>query len=134
MGAFSFVFLRVLLSSRAFGRRKLMKIGFSTFVVQRWFLALAAALLELVNHAFQIRIAGAKASGKPVPAALHHCLTIGQHFKLAGLALRNHGINAQPLFNHGRETRGLGFVALSRGAGPYLNFHSVLQVVAGGFS
>jgi hypothetical protein len=111
-----------------------MKIGFSTFVVQRWFLALASTLLELVNHAFQVRIPGAKASGEPVAAALHHCLAIGKNFKLAGLALRNHGVNAQPLFNHGRETRGLGFVALSRGAGTYLNLHYVSRLSGPGFS
>jgi hypothetical protein len=82
----------------------------------------------LVHHAIQIRIAGAKASGEPVAAAFHHRLAIGQHLKLAGLSRRNHGINAQPLFNQGRETRGLGFVVSSRWAGTYLNFHSVLQV------
>ena len=94
---------------------------------------LATSLLELINHAIQIRIAGAKASGEPVTAALHDSLTIGQHFKLAGFARRNHGINSQPLFNHGRETRSLGLVALSRGAGAYLNFHlsSRLLVPAG---
>ena|SRR5690349_12151694 len=113
MGAGSSVFLRVL-------------------VVQRWFLALAAALLELVNHAFQIRIAGAKASGEPVSAALHHCLAIGKNFKLASFARHNYGVNAEPLFNHGRETRSLGFIVSSRGAGTYFNFHSVLQVVATG--
>lgn len=82
------------------------------------------SLLQLVNHAIQVRIAGAKASGEPVPAALHHFLAIGQDVKLAGLSRRYYGINAQPIFNHGRETRSLGFVALSRRAGTYLDFHS----------
>jgi len=85
--------------------------------------------LELVNHALQIRIAGAKTSGEPVSTALHHYLAIGQHFKLAGLARRNHGINAQPFFNQGHETRDLGFVAPSRRAGKYLNVHCVLQLL-----
>jgi hypothetical protein len=93
---------------------------------------LAASLLQLVNHAIKIRISGAKASGEPVSAALHDSLTIGQHFKLAGFARRNHGFNAQPPFNQGRETRSLGLIALSRGAGAYLNFHSVLQIVGSG--
>jgi hypothetical protein len=92
------------------------------------------ALLELVNHAFQVRISGAKASGEPVSAALHYGLAIGQHLKLANLARRNDGFNAQPLFNHGRETRGFGFVVLSRRAGTYLNVHSALQSVASGWS
>ena len=78
--------------------------------------ALATALLELVNHTIKIRIASAKASGEPVAAAFRHCLVIGKHFKLAGLARRNHGFNAEPFFNQGHETRDLGFVALSRRA------------------
>jgi len=94
---------------------------------------LAASLLQLLNHAFQIRIAGAKASGEPVAAALCHWLAIGKNFKLAGLARCNHGVNTKPLFNHGRETRSLGFVAPSRWAGTYLNFHCVLQAGFGGF-
>jgi hypothetical protein len=98
-----------------------------------WFLALAAALLKLINYAIQVRIAGAKASGEPVAAALGYWLAVGQHFKLTGLARRNHGVNAEPLFNHGRETRSLGLVVSSSGAGEYLNFHCVLQVGSGGF-
>jgi hypothetical protein len=95
-----------------------------SFVVQQWFFRLAAAFLELVNHAIEIRVAGAKASGEPVAAAFCYSLAIGQHVKLASLSRRNHGVNAQPLFDHGCETRGLGFVALSRRAGMDLNLHS----------
>lgn len=89
--------------------------------------ALAIALLELIHHTLKIRIASAKTSGEPVSAAFHYSLAIGQHFKLAGFARRHHGVNTQPLFNQGHETRDLGFVVFSRGAGTYLNFHSVLQ-------
>jgi hypothetical protein len=96
---------------------------FVSFVVQKWVLVLAAAFLQLIHHTLQIRIAGAKASGEPVAAALHHCLAIGQHFKLSGLSRRNHGINSQPLFNQCRETRDLSFIVPSRGAGKYLNLH-----------
>jgi hypothetical protein len=109
-------------------------VSFVSFVVQRWFLALAAAILQLLHHTIQIRIAGAKTPGEPVSAALYYSLTIGQHFKLASLAWGNHGINAQPLLNQGHETRDLGFVVLSRGAGTYLNLHSVLQVDGAGSS
>ena len=101
--------------------------AFVPFVVQRWFIALAAALLKLINHTIQIRIADAKASGEPISAALHHCLAIGKNFKLASFARRNYGVNAEPLFNQGHETRDLGFVVPSRRAGTYLNLHSVLQ-------
>jgi hypothetical protein len=84
---------------------------------------LAAALLQLINHAIQIGIACAKASGEPVAAAFYNWLSISQHRKLAGFARCNHGINAQPLFNQGRETRSLGFIVSSRRAGKDLNFH-----------
>jgi hypothetical protein len=87
------------------------------------FLLLATALLQLLHHAIQIRIASAKASGEPVAAALHHCLAVGQHFKLAGLSRRNHGVDTKPLFNQGRETRDLGFIVPSGRTGKYLNLH-----------
>jgi hypothetical protein len=77
----------------------------------------------LLNHAIQIRIASAKASGEPVASALHHCLAIGQNFKLSGLSRRNHGVDTKPLFNQCRETRDLSFIVPSRGAGKYLNLH-----------
>jgi hypothetical protein len=99
---------------------------FVSFVVQKWVLVLAAAFLQLIHHTLQIRIAGAKASGEPVAAALHHCLAIGQHFKLSGFSRCHHGVNSQPLFNQGHETRDLGFVAPSSRAGKYLNVHCVL--------
>jgi hypothetical protein len=87
----------------------------------------AMALLELLNHVIEIGITRAETSGKPVSAPLRHSLVIRQHFKLARLARRYHCINAQPFFNQGHETRDLGFVVLSRRAGTYLNFHSVLH-------
>jgi hypothetical protein len=96
------------------------------FLVAR---ALATALLELVDHRIKIGISGAKTSGEPVAAPLHDCLTIGQYFKLASLARCYHGVNAQPLFNQGHETRDLGFIVLSSRAGTYLNVHFVPQAV-----
>jgi hypothetical protein len=110
MGAIPSVFLRVLCGSK-------------------WFLGLAAALLKLINHAIQIRIACAKASGEPVAAAIGNYLPISQDRKLAGFTGRNHGIDSEPLFNHGRETRDLGLVVPSSWAGTYLNFHSFLHIV-----
>jgi hypothetical protein len=88
---------------------------------------LATPVLELLNDAIGIGVAGAKASGKPVSTAAHDSLAIGEHFKRTSLAGRNDGINAEPLFDQGHETRDLGFVVLSRRAGTYLNFHSGLQ-------
>jgi hypothetical protein len=90
---------------------------------------LATALLKLVNHSIEIGIAGAQASCEPVSTAPGNSLAIGEHLKLTGLARRNHGFNAEPLFDEGHETRDLGFVVLSCRAGAYHNFHSVLQFV-----
>jgi hypothetical protein len=91
--------------------------------------SLATALLKLLNHRIEIGIAAAKASREPVPTAPRDSLAIGEHFKLTSLARRNHGFNAEPLLDEGRETRDLGFVVLSCRAGTYLNFHSVLQPI-----
>jgi len=84
-------------------------------------------LLEPLNHAIQIGIAGAKASCEPVSTALGDFLAIGDHLKLAFPAMRNHGVNTEPLLDEGRETRDLGLVVLSGRAGYYLDLHSVLQ-------
>jgi hypothetical protein len=95
---------------------------------------LAAALLQLINHAIQIGIACAKASGEPVAAAFYNWLSISQHRKLAGFARCNYGINSEPFLNHGCETRSFGFVALSRRAGTYFYFHPFLQIVRDRFT
>jgi hypothetical protein len=92
--------------------------------------ALFRALLELVNYSVEIRIACAKASGEPVAAALGDCFAISDHVKLTSVAGRNHGVNAETLFDQGHETRDLGLVVPSRGTGAYLDFHAVLQAVA----
>ncbi len=84
------------------------------------------ALLELVNHATEIGIAGAKFSRKPVSTALSNLLPVGNHLKLAGLARPIHGFNAEPLLDEGRETRDLGLVVVSGWTGNYLDLHSVL--------
>ena len=81
------------------------------------------AFLQLVNHTIEIRVACAKAPGGPIAAALCDCFTIGQHRKLTGFAGRYHGIDSEPLFNHGHETRDLSFVVSSSRAGTYLDFH-----------
>jgi hypothetical protein len=117
---------------RSRGRLRSIKIVFgcgSAALCSFLFFVSAAAFLQLVNHAIKVRIAGAKASGEPVAAALHHCLAIGQHRKLAGFAGGNHGIDSEPFFNQGHETRDLGFVVSSCRAGTNLDFHAVLQSI-----
>jgi hypothetical protein len=85
----------------------------------------------LLNHAFEIGIACAKAPGEPVSTALGYFLSISQDFKLTCFTWRNHSFSAKPLLNEVHETRDLGFIVLSRWAGTYLNFHSVLQICFG---
>lgn len=94
--------------------------------------ALPDALLELLHHAIKIGIARAKAPGQPVSTAVNHRFAIGQDLKLAGLSRCDHGFNAEPLFDQGRETRGLGLVARSSRAGTYLNLHFVSNPVRSG--
>jgi hypothetical protein len=82
-------------------------------------------LLQLPDHAFKIGEPGAKAPGKPVSTALGHGLAIGEHGKLAGLARRNRGFNTQPLLDEGGETRRLGLIGSSSGAGTDFNVHAI---------
>ena len=84
------------------------------------------ALLELLNYLVEIWIAGAETSGEPVATAFGDSLAIGKHIKLTGAAGRNHGIHAEPLLDRGHETRDLGCVIPSSGAGTDLDFHSVI--------
>jgi len=88
------------------------------------------ALLDLIDHAVEIRITGAEASGEPVATAFGDSFTIGKHIKLTSAARRNHGINAETLFDQGHETRDLGLVVPSCGTRTYFNFQAVLQAVA----
>jgi hypothetical protein len=87
-------------------------------------LALRQALLELLDHTFEIGIASAEASRQPVSPALDNSLAIGNHLELPGLTRCNERFNAEPLLDEGRETRGLGLIAGSHGAGTNLNLHA----------
>jgi len=80
-------------------------------------------LRELLDHTFEIRIAGAKATCKPVPAALSYLRAVSNHIELTGLTGRNHSFNAEPLFDQGHETRDPGLVVLSRRAVNDLDLH-----------
>jgi hypothetical protein len=84
-----------------------------------------AVLLEPLDYAFEIRIAGAKAPREPVPTALGNLLAVGDHLELTGLTWRNDGFSFIPeaLFDEGHETRDLGLVVLSRRAVNDFDFH-----------
>jgi hypothetical protein len=84
------------------------------------------ALLELLDHAIEIGIAGAKAPCEPVSAALGNSLAVSNYLELSGLARGSHGFNTEALLDQGHETRDLSFVVLSRRAVNDLDLHSVL--------
>ena len=87
----------------------------------------SAALLQLLDHAFEIGIAGTKAPCEPVATAFGDFLAIRDHLKLTGLTRCSHGLNVEALFDQGHETRDLGFVVLSGWTGNDFDFHSVLR-------
>jgi len=55
--------------------------------------------LELLDHTFEIWIAGAKAPCEPVPTALGNPFAVSDHLELTGLTRRNNGFNVEALFD-----------------------------------
>ena len=86
-------------------------------------------LLELLDHTFEIGIAGAKDSCEPVAAALGDRFAVGDYLELSGLAGLKDGFHAEALFDQGHETRDLGLVVVSRGAVDDFDLHWVSNVV-----
>lgn len=82
---------------------------------------------ETLDHAVEIRIAGAEAACEPIPAALGNLLAVSKYVELPGLARCAKHFNIQTLLDLGHETRDLGFVILSRWAVNdfYLHFGSI---------
>jgi hypothetical protein len=85
------------------------------------------AFLQLLHHAIEIGIAGAKAPCEPVPAALGNLLAVSDHLELTGFPRSRDGFNVKAPLDEGHETRDLGLVVLSRRAVNDLDLHSVLQ-------
>ena len=85
--------------------------------------AARAAFLELLNHAFEIGIARAKAACKPVSTALGDLLAVSENLKLTHLAGLGRSFNTETLVDEGHETRDLGPVVQSCGAMNDLNLH-----------
>jgi hypothetical protein len=56
-----------------------------------------AIFLNLLHHAVEIRITGAKSPRKPVPAALSNPLAVRKHLELAGLPGSSNRFNAGAL-------------------------------------
>jgi hypothetical protein len=80
-------------------------------------------LLELLDHAVEIGIAGTKAPCEPVPTALGNPFAIGDNLELTRLPRLNDGFNVEVLLDEGHETRDLGFVVLSCRAVNDLDLH-----------
>ena len=85
------------------------------------------ALLELLDHAVEVGVAGAKAPCEPVSTALGYPLAVSDNLELTVLTRRNDGFNVQAILNEGHETRDLGFIVLSCRAVNDLDLHFVLQ-------
>jgi hypothetical protein len=80
-------------------------------------------LLELLDHAVEVGVAGAKAPCEPVSTALGYPLAVSDNLELTVLTRRNDGFNVQAILNEGHETRDLGFIVLSRRAVNDLDLH-----------
>ena len=87
---------------------------------------IGAVFLELLDHALEIGITGAKAPGEPVPTALGNPLAVSDDLELTGLTRHGDSINVEALLDEGHETRDLGLVVLSRRTVNDLDLHSVL--------
>jgi hypothetical protein len=84
-----------------------------------------AALLELVDDAIEVGVAGAKLARDEVAAALGHLLAVRDHVELAGGAGCADRINSEALLDEGHETRDLSLVIVSGGAVNDLDLHTV---------
>ena len=86
-------------------------------------------LLDLLDHTFEIGIAGAEDSCEPVATALGDRFAVGDHVELSDLAGLKDGFHAEALFDQGHETRDLGLVVVSGGAVDDFDLHWVSNVV-----
>jgi hypothetical protein len=84
-------------------------------------------LLDPLDHAIEIGIAGAKLPREPVPSALGNPLAVRNHLELTGFAGRKDSFYAKALLDEGHETRDLGLVVLSRGAVNDFDLHCLLH-------
>lgn len=82
-------------------------------------------LLKQRNHIVEIGITSTEAPREPVSTPLRNLLAVRQHVKLTSGAGCEHGCDAEPLLNEGRETRDLGFIVLSGRTGEYFDLHSI---------
>ena len=88
------------------------------------------AFPQLLDHAIEIGIAGAKAPGEPIPAAFGNPLAVSDHRELTSLARSSDGFNIEAHLDEGHETRDLRLVVLSRWAVNDLDLHSDLQAAS----
>ncbi len=88
-----------------------------------------ALLHELLDHAIEIGIAGAKAPCEPVPTPRGNLLAVRNHLELTGLTRRKDGFHVQALLDESHETRDLGLVVLSCRAVNDFDLHSVSNLL-----
>jgi hypothetical protein len=89
-----------------------------------------AFLVELLDQAIEIRVAGSKYPREPISTAFGNPLAVCDHLELTGLTRCNDDFNAQALLDEGRETRDLDLVVLSGRAMNDFDLHSVLQTTS----
>jgi hypothetical protein len=85
------------------------------------------ALLKLLDHAIEVRIARTKTPREPVAATPSNLLAVHDHVELPRLTGYTNGVDVQALLDEGHETRDLGAIVLSRRAVDDFDLHSVLQ-------
>lgn len=89
--------------------------------------ALLSALLQFLDHAFQIRIPGTEAPRKPVSASFRDLLPIRHNIELARLSRHKRYFHIQPALDQVHETRDLYLVVLSSRAVNDFNLHRFLR-------
>jgi hypothetical protein len=88
-------------------------------------LSFASLCFKSLQHASEIRIAGAKDSCEPVSATFGNRLSVCDYFKITGFSGRAHGVHPKALSDHGHETRDLPIVVPSSRAVNDFDLHLI---------
>lgn len=80
-------------------------------------------LHEPLDDGIEVRVACAETPCQPIPTALCDLFAVSDHLELPHPSRFDHGLNSRSISDRGRETRGLGSVARSRGTVNDLDDH-----------